>query len=239
MPPIVPDVPKPPKPKPPIDTTPYDKGIKYQDIVSRAAGHEGHIHRSGKCQQFAEESITGSGGLYGSAREFYDWSKKGKYLQTSAPPAGVPVFYQGSSKNNYGHVAVSAGGGYVYSTDANGNKVGKVPYNKLWGGTGSGTYLGWSPAVKTKKGGVSYINYDTTTVGKAPTVKVRAFKESGSSSSPSPTPSPSPSMSDIDTTPMSEAPGTVNLSSLTPGSSPQFSGVASQVPGTVTIPKVG
>jgi hypothetical protein len=158
------DTPKPPKPI---------GGLDPNEATSRAAKFMGQVHKSRKCQQYAEESILGHGGVYGSAKEYYNWATGQKSIQTSAPPAGVPVFYAGSSKNNYGHVGVSAGGGYVYSTDVNGNRVGKVKYNELWGGKGSGQYLGWTGAIQTSKGGkTTNINYDPKSVGKAPTVKV-------------------------------------------------------------------
>lgn len=51
------------------------------------------------------------------------------------PPAGVPVFFDGVGR--YGHVAVSAGGGYVYTTDYPLlNRVRKVPITAIelaWG----------------------------------------------------------------------------------------------------------
>jgi hypothetical protein len=57
------------------------------------------------------------------------------------PPEGVPVFWRGG---NFGHVALSAGGGKVYSTDIRRRgKVDLVPITEIrdrWGYT----YLGWA-----------------------------------------------------------------------------------------------
>lgn len=209
---------------------PKISGLNASDAVARAAQYAGQDYKSGMCQQFAEESILGHGGVYNSATDYYNWANKNKSVKTSAPPAGVPVFYAGSSNNKYGHVAVSAGGGYVYSTDV-GGKVAKVPYNKLWGGTGSGQYLGWTGAIQSTKGGkASRIGYDPATVGKAPTVKVPKMSSTSAAASRA------GSTSTIDSTPAgSPEAGTANLSQLQPNISKQFSGIV----GGGNIPKVG
>lgn len=66
-----------------------------------------------------------------------------KYRHTSTPPKGVPVWWTGGSRG-FGHVAISAGGGYVISTDyPSKGRVGKVKIStltKAWGQT----YRGWS-----------------------------------------------------------------------------------------------
>lgn len=154
-------------------TTIKTSGLDANQSVSRAAQFMGQIHNSRMCEKYAEESVLGHGGVYGSAKDYYNWASGKNSVKTSAPPAGVPVFYAGNSGTGYGHVAVSAGGGYVYSTDVSGNRVGKVKYNELWGGTGSGQYLGWTGAIqKTKGGAATRINYDPKSVGNAPSVNV-------------------------------------------------------------------
>lgn len=59
------------------------------------------------------------------------------------PPRGVPVYYDGGSRDN-GHAAVSLGGGKIRSTDADGNgHVGTVDLawpERKWGMR----YLGWA-----------------------------------------------------------------------------------------------
>jgi len=159
-------------------------GLDWKTITARAAHANGQSHDHGLCQTFGESSILGHTGVYNTAKEYNDWAKKqgsSHYNTDTPPPAGVPVFYAGNADTQQGHVAVSAGGGYVYSTDANGDRVGKVRYDQLWGGKGSGKYLGWSDAIQGKRGGsAQYIKYDTSTVGKAPAVP----KYSGTSSTP-------------------------------------------------------
>lgn len=204
-------------------------GIDANATVARAAHYLGQPHNHEECQAYAEESLLGHGGVYDSAKQYYNWASGKNWIKTSAPPAGVPVFYAGNAKNGYGHVAISAGGGYVYSTDADGNKVGKVRYDKLWGGTGSGQYLGWTGAVQKTRGGAPVkINYDINTVGDAPEVSVPK---------PDPSPGPEPTTkvdtgkTKVDTGRTSityddyEEPTGVTLTSLQPNISKQFSKV--------------
>jgi hypothetical protein len=62
-------------------------------------------------------------------------------VQPKAPPAGVPVWWTGGAS---GHVAISAGGGYVISTDyprpLQVNKVGIKDLTEAW----RKTYRGWT-----------------------------------------------------------------------------------------------
>lgn len=154
-------------------TTIKTSGLDANKAVSRAAQFLGEAHKSTYCDQYVEESILGHGGVYDDAKQFYNNAASKNWIKTSAPPAGVPVFYAGNAEKGHGHVAVSAGGGYVYSTDAQGNRVGKVKYNELWGGTGSGKYLGWTGNIQTSKdGNWSHINYDPKSIGNAPSVNV-------------------------------------------------------------------
>lgn len=58
------------------------------------------------------------------------------------PPAGVPVFFDDLGR--YGHIAVSAGGGYCYTTDyPTLNRVTKVPITSIERGWGC-RYIGWT-----------------------------------------------------------------------------------------------
>ncbi|HEX2361407.1 MAG TPA: hypothetical protein VHI11_04980 [Jiangellaceae bacterium] len=70
------------------------------------------------------------------------WSKT-KYRHSSIPPKGVPVWWTGGSRG-FGHVAISAGGGYVISTDSGGRgRVGRTSIRhitKAWGQQ----YRGWT-----------------------------------------------------------------------------------------------
>jgi len=70
------------------------------------------------------------------------WSRT-KLRRTGTPPAGAPVWWTGGSRG-YGHVAISAGGGYCYSTDIPGRgRVGKIAISALTRSWGQ-TYRGWS-----------------------------------------------------------------------------------------------
>jgi hypothetical protein len=70
------------------------------------------------------------------------WSKT-KYRHGGTPPKGVPVWWTGGSRG-FGHVAISAGGGFVISTDSGGRgRVGRTSIahiTRAWGQT----YRGWT-----------------------------------------------------------------------------------------------
>lgn len=152
------------------------------------------------CDKYVENSILGHTGVYDSAKQYYNWAKNRNWVKTTVPPAGVAVFYAGNADNGYGHVALSAGNGYVYSTDVNGNNTGQVRYDKLWGGTGSGEYLGWTSAIKTKRNGgdVAYVDYDPSSIGNAQNINTATVDSSSSQTGtgdavkPAPAPAPAP-----------------------------------------------
>lgn len=83
----------------------------------------------------ASKAWTGAGGAKGP----------NTHTQTSAdPPADVPVFWTGGSHGD-GHVAISDGDGYVWTTDWNGQtkkwtRVRITDITKRWGLK----YAGWS-----------------------------------------------------------------------------------------------
>jgi len=90
----------------------------------------------GYCQQYVRTSF-GVGSLYGSAAEAWEHvNHKHRTENGNNCPRGVPVFWTGGS-HGYGHVAVSTGNGYCWSTDAGGpGQVAKVSINGLtsrWG----------------------------------------------------------------------------------------------------------
>jgi hypothetical protein len=135
---------------------PQNETLDPSNAVAFAEKHGGHYDYDGYCSRFTENALTGHGGVYDSAKDWYNASVKNKVVNTTKlPPAGAAVFYQGDPEN--GHVAVSAGGGYVWSTGVKG-KVQKVRYDQLWGGNGSGTYLGWTSKVGGKYVGVDRSN---------------------------------------------------------------------------------
>ena len=70
------------------------------------------------------------------------WSKT-RYRHTSVPPRGVPVWWTGGSRG-FGHVAISAGDGFVISTDSGGRgQVGRTSIRRITTAWGQ-TYRGWT-----------------------------------------------------------------------------------------------
>lgn len=69
------------------------------------------------------------------------WNMANYRHTTGTPPKGVPVFWR---IGEFGHIALSDGGGYCYSTDiVRRGEVDRVPIAKIrsrWGAT----YLGWT-----------------------------------------------------------------------------------------------
>lgn len=108
--------------------------------VSRAAQEVRHASRdwTGWCLVFVR-TMLGIGKNYPSAISAWNNAKGRRTVGT--PPPGVPLFWSG---HEFGHVALSAGGGYCYSTDIlRRGKVDKVligEIKKRWGYK----YLGWS-----------------------------------------------------------------------------------------------
>lgn len=90
---------------------------------------------------------------FGVAAQYPDaataWSQAAfKHGTAGTPPAAVPVWWTGGT-HGYGHVAVSAGNGYCYSTDIlRHGKVDKVPITRInlsWGLT----YKGWTEDINS------------------------------------------------------------------------------------------
>jgi len=181
-------------------TKPKVNYIPAVSAVDRAKLQVGSDEFSRYCQKYVENSILDHGGVYDSASDYLNWAKDRNAVKMTAPPAGVPVFYAGSANNDYGHVAISAGDGYIYSTDAQGHNTGKVKYDELWGGTGSGKYLGWTSVIRNNRDGgdVSYIDYDSNSVGNAQNINTEKPASSSSQTGtgdavkPAPVPAPPP-----------------------------------------------
>lgn len=94
----------------------------------------------GLCQQFTRLAL-GVGGGFPSAIAAWRGVAKRDRNPSRTPPAGVPVYWKGGK---YGHAALSAGDGYVYSTDIKRRgKVDRVPLawiEQRW----HYEYLGWA-----------------------------------------------------------------------------------------------
>lgn len=97
-----------------------------------------------QCQKFVRTALGFAAGVPGggSANSEYEYTKlKGNIRTDTAPPPNVPVYFGGLGPE--GHVALSAGGGNVWSTDINGpgtvSLVSIDDVKREWGAT----YLGY------------------------------------------------------------------------------------------------
>jgi len=111
--------------------------------VRRASSAVGSSEGVGFCERFVR-GCFGFPARYGSAR--LAWLATRQRHTDSAPPAGVPVFWDILTGTNkvYDHIALSTGGGFCISTSAGpGSTVAKVGIDDLtqrWGMS----YRGWS-----------------------------------------------------------------------------------------------
>lgn len=110
------------------------------EATSAAASQVASASRdwTGWCLMFVR-LMLGIAMKYGSA--IAAWNGAQFKHTTGTPPKGVPVFW---NIGQHGHVALSDGGGYCYSTDIlRRGKVDRVPIAKIasrWGAR----YLGWT-----------------------------------------------------------------------------------------------
>jgi hypothetical protein len=161
-----------------VDDGNNNRTISYRDVVSRAE-HLSHgdnqFHKY--CDQYSENAVTGHGGIYDTAKQWQDQARNKGWLNTKKQaPAGVPVFFNTSNPDR--HVAISAGNGMIWSTDGNGQRIGKVPQGNFGG------YAGWTSAVGGRHGyPVQFINYDKSS---APPIKRGIVSMGNPSSTPSP-----------------------------------------------------
>jgi hypothetical protein len=108
--------------------------------VAYALGQHYHPYRSWyrDCQMFVRSCLN-VGALYGSAESGYYHTRYRH--STGTPPPGVPVWW---TDGGFGHVALSAGGGYCWSNDyVRQGRIDKVPISSItrhWGKR----YRGWS-----------------------------------------------------------------------------------------------
>lgn len=108
--------------------------------ASQATGQNMGWYNS--CQRFVRTALGFSGGVPGggSARDEYQWTLNQGNIRQGTPPANVPVYF--NTKGNAGHVALSAGEGYAWTTDLAG--TGTVSLQKIsdiakW----AGPVMGW------------------------------------------------------------------------------------------------
>lgn len=111
------------------------------EAIVRAQGWVGRSYPMGWCQKWTATEIFGTGGVGdwdgdGAADAEDGWKKavrNGKVVTAAQIsdinqiPAGLSCYWTGG-RGDYGHAAVTAGGGFIYSTDLpTSGKVGKVP----------------------------------------------------------------------------------------------------------------
>jgi hypothetical protein len=106
-------------------------------VIALALAKSRETYPSQMCLKFVRTRY-GVPGLAPDAAEGFAMTDS---RHTSTPPRGVPVWWTGGS---HGHVAISAGGGYVLSTDwPRAGAVGRVAIKTItdrW----NKTYRGWS-----------------------------------------------------------------------------------------------
>jgi len=109
---------------------------KFAGAVNRA---KISYYQTGMCLKFVRTRYPVAA-RYGDAATAW---RNTKLRRTGTPPAGAPIWWTGGSRG-YGHVTISAGGGYCYSTDVPGKgRVGKIAISALTRSWGQ-TYRGWS-----------------------------------------------------------------------------------------------
>jgi hypothetical protein len=95
--------------------------------------------QSGMCLKFVRTTYRVPS-KYASAA--IAWHKT-RFRHSSTPPRGVPVWWTGGSRG-FGHVAISAGDGFVISTDTGGRgHVGRTSIAHITNAWGQ-TYRGWT-----------------------------------------------------------------------------------------------
>ena len=118
--------------------------IPARDAVARARRFR--TYQAGMCLGYVCNALTNGRGLGVYAPyALHAWQHAHhRHPGDKHPPAGAPVFWDHGTHNNYGHVAISVGGGKVRSTGiGRQTDIGEVTIDQLsrsWGRR----YLGWS-----------------------------------------------------------------------------------------------
>jgi hypothetical protein len=142
--------------------TPADFNFPGQNTVDQAIAYmsNGHRVRPGTClhEVGAAYGLNGTAPVAGHFYATGQWDAmpaQYKHTDGSTPPRGALVFWK--TGNPAGHIAISAGGGEVWTTDPPGasGTIAKVPISKIdtWGprlGWGSPYFVG-----KTRAGGAA------------------------------------------------------------------------------------
>lgn len=121
---------------------PVNKNPLAAEAIAFAKAHT--TWAEGMCEQFVREALQQEAKYLTAAAQWLAAPAAHRHTYW-VPPVGVPVHF--STHNPSGHVALSAGGGYVYSTDmsAAGYEPGHVALVSLAQVEKSmnGSYLGW------------------------------------------------------------------------------------------------
>lgn len=164
-----------------------------------AMANNGVVVGTNKCLEFvrtvlgfSSDPVSPENGAV-SAQAAWDQVPLVARQTNTTPPPGVPVYWTGGS-SGYGHIALSAGNGQVYSTDFGPNgyvgdgRVRLVSINAISAHDHALKYAGWSNdlgATPTSAGGKYGTVYDTpgtgmtTTSGQAPSDSSNASGLSG------------------------------------------------------------
>lgn len=116
------------------------------DVAGRARRYAeaGTYWGVGMCLKFSRTCAGAPGGVYDAITA---WRNARHRHSDGTPPRGSMVFWSGGSKG-HGHIAVSDGGGYVFSTDiVRSGRVNRVSIAYLSTRWGNLQYLGWSEDV--------------------------------------------------------------------------------------------
>lgn len=106
------------------------------------ASHAGSSAYEGYCEIAVEKAYFGHAGIVGDAISHYYKARAQGAIRTGTPPKGALVFYR--LGNPHGHIAISAGGGKIWSTSVNGG-IHKVSLHYF-----GGTYLGWANGTSSR-----------------------------------------------------------------------------------------
>lgn len=146
----------------------YNADPRGAAAISRAAALYASQEQTlfNRCLQYVRTWL-GVGSKYGSAEEA--WNNVNTSHMDASPPSGVPTWW---TNGGNGHVALSAGGGKVYTTDMPKKyRIGLVPLSQIardWGYK----YRGWSEdinEVNIYKPGTRTVGGSSGTGGTAPT----------------------------------------------------------------------
>lgn len=116
-----------------------------REVAAKARWHAENTNWGvGYCLKFARSCAGAPANTYDAATA---WRQATHRHTTGTPPLGAMVFWTGGSRG-HGHIAVSDGGGYVWSTDIiRPGRVDRVSIARLGATWGNLTYVGWTEDV--------------------------------------------------------------------------------------------